>query len=106
MVMLLSCLKPVARGQLGTRRGRSGGKAGVLRRFPIPVGWMLGLKHSLQLGPTLGLKRGWKVGLRLGLQLGHKLGLKSGSKLGVVGGTPTSIYHNSRSTAPWRRYWY
>ena len=66
-------------GQLGTRRGRSGGKAGSLRRFPIPVGWILSLKRSLQLGPTLGLKRGWKDGLKLGLQLGpHALGLKRG----------------------------
>ena len=57
----------------------SGGKAGSLRRFPIPVGWTFGLKRSLQLGPTLGLKRGSKDGLKLSLQLGpHALGLKRG----------------------------
>ena len=54
-------------GQLGTRRGRSGGKAGSMWRFPIPVSWIFGLKPSLQLGHTLGLKRGWKVSLKLGL---------------------------------------
>ena len=66
--------------QLGKRRGRSGGKAGSLRRFPIPVvGWTLSLKRCLQLGPTLGLKRGSKDGLKLSLQLGpHALGLKRG----------------------------
>ena len=57
--------------------------AGSLRRFPIPVGWILSLEPSLQLGPTLGLKRGWKDGLNFGLQLGpHALGLKRGWKFG------------------------
>ena len=66
-------------GQLGERRGRSGGKAGFLRRFPIPFVWTLSLKRSLQLGPTQGLKRGWKDVLKLSLQLGpHALGLKRG----------------------------
>ena len=79
--------RSAAWGQMGTRRGRSGGKVGVLRRFPIPVCWIFGLEPSLQLGHTSGLKCTWKVRLKLGLQLGpnSKLGLKRVWNAGLTG---------------------